>query len=65
MAPPARGDRRAAAVQPGAAHRPLFQRAQELTMLEHSPEHIAARVTDEAGRVFDLLEPGLGDYAIA
>ncbi|MGV9637241.1 hypothetical protein ACWDO0_24000 [Nocardia rhamnosiphila] len=61
MAPPARGDRRAAAVQPGAAHRPLFQRAQELTMLEH----IAARVTDEAGRVFDLLEPGLGDYAIA
>ncbi|WP_281181662.1 hypothetical protein [Nocardia rhamnosiphila] len=30
-------------------------------MLEHSPEHIAARVTDEAGRVFDLLEPGLGE----
>lgn len=34
-------------------------------MLEHSPEHIAARVIDEAGRVFDLLEPGLGDDAIA
>ncbi|MEU4839223.1 TetR/AcrR family transcriptional regulator [Nocardia testacea] len=57
--------RRAAAAQFGAAHRLLFQRVQELTMLGHSPAHIVARAIDEAGRVFDLLEPALGDYAIA
>ncbi|NKY58511.1 TetR/AcrR family transcriptional regulator [Nocardia flavorosea] len=57
--------RRAAAAQFGAAHRLLFQRIQELTLRGRSPGRMVATVIDEATQVFDLLEPALGDYAIA
>lgn len=57
--------RRAAAAQLGVAHRLLFQRVQELTLEGHAHRRIAATVTAEAARVFDLLEPALGGYAIA
>lgn len=57
--------RRAAAAQFGAAHRLLFQRVQELTLRGLPVERIVARTVEDAGRVFDLLEPGLGDYAVA
>ncbi|WP_068014251.1 TetR/AcrR family transcriptional regulator [Nocardia mexicana] len=57
--------RRAAAAQLGSAHRLLFQRVQELTMQGRSRRRIAATVQDEAARVFGLMEPALGDYAIA
>ncbi|AYF78053.1 TetR/AcrR family transcriptional regulator [Nocardia yunnanensis] len=57
--------RRAAAAQFGAAHRLLFQRVQELTLQGLSRKRIAATVVGEANQVFDLLEPALGDYAIA
>lgn len=57
--------RRAAAAQFGAAHHLLFQRVQELTLAGQSRKRIVATVIDEANQVFDLLEPALGDYAIA
>ncbi|WP_280384599.1 TetR/AcrR family transcriptional regulator [Nocardia wallacei] len=57
--------RRAAAAQLGAAHRLLFQRVQELTLQGRSRRRIATAATDAAHRVFGLLEPALGDYAIA
>ncbi|WP_029927562.1 TetR/AcrR family transcriptional regulator [Nocardia otitidiscaviarum] len=56
--------RRAAAAQLGAAHRLLFQRIQELTLQGRSRDSLVAIVIDEAEKVFDLLEPALGDYAI-
>ncbi|TDC21062.1 TetR family transcriptional regulator [Streptomyces sp. 8K308] len=54
---------RAVAAQLGAAHRVLFQRIQELTLAGQDNDRIAAAVAPEAARVFDLLEPALGDYA--
>nr|WP_246461069.1 TetR/AcrR family transcriptional regulator [Nocardia transvalensis] len=57
--------RRAAAAQFGAAHRLLFQRVQELTLRGMSRTRIAATVREEADRIFGMLEPGLGDYAVA
>ncbi|MFJ1457277.1 TetR/AcrR family transcriptional regulator [Nocardia sp. N2S4-5] len=57
--------RRAAAAQFGAAHRLLFQRVQELTLRGMARRRIVTTITDEAARVFDMLEPGLGDYAVA
>ncbi|MFF7795846.1 TetR family transcriptional regulator [Streptomyces sp. NPDC007991] len=56
---------RAVAAQLGAAHRVLFQRIQELTLAGHDNAHIADLVGPEAAEVFDLLEPALGDYAVA
>ncbi|MFI7504738.1 TetR/AcrR family transcriptional regulator [Streptomyces sp. NPDC049687] len=56
---------RAVAAQLGAAHRLLFERIQELTLADHDNEHIAAVITHEATQVFALLEPALGDYAVA
>ncbi|MBF6176557.1 TetR/AcrR family transcriptional regulator [Nocardia blacklockiae] len=57
--------RRAAAAQFGAAHRLLFQRVQELTLRGTARKRIAATVRAEAVRVFDMLEPALGEYAVA
>ncbi|MBT2382437.1 TetR/AcrR family transcriptional regulator [Streptomyces sp. ISL-11] len=54
---------RATAAQLGAAHRLLFQRIQELTLTGHDNASIAALVTEDADRVFGLLEPSLADYA--
>ncbi|WP_037672506.1 TetR/AcrR family transcriptional regulator [Streptomyces griseus] len=56
---------RAVAAQLGAAHRLLFRRIQDLTLAGHDNTHIAAVITREATQVFALLEPALGDYAIA
>ncbi|MFE0043697.1 TetR/AcrR family transcriptional regulator [Streptomyces albireticuli] len=56
---------RAAAAQLGAAHRVLFGRIQELTLAGRPPQEIAALVTEDAARVFGLLQPSLGDYAPA
>ncbi|MGW7486255.1 TetR/AcrR family transcriptional regulator [Streptomyces sp. NPDC054786] len=55
---------RAAAAQLAAAHRLLFSRIQELTLAGHDNDHIAATLAAESVRVFDQLEPALGDYAI-
>ncbi|MBH1935276.1 TetR family transcriptional regulator [Streptomyces sp. AV19] len=55
---------RAAAAQLGAAHRVLFQRIQELTLAGEGNARIADLVADDAERVFGLLEPSLGDYAV-
>lgn len=57
--------RRAAATQLASAHRLLFQRVQELTLERKSRRRIADTVRAEATYTFDLLEPALGDYAIA
>lgn len=57
--------RRAAAAQLGAAHRLLFQRVQELTLRGQPRKSIVATVLNEANQIFDLLEPALGDYAVA
>ncbi|WP_238845292.1 TetR/AcrR family transcriptional regulator [Nocardia terpenica] len=57
--------RRAAATQLGSAHRLLFQRVQELTLGGRSRRRTADTVRAEATYIFDLLEPALGDYAIA
>ncbi|MEU9121012.1 TetR family transcriptional regulator [Streptomyces sp. NPDC048506] len=55
---------RAAAAQLAAAHRLLFSRIQELTLAGRDGDRIAAILDTEAARVFDRLEPGLGDYAV-
>ncbi|KZM70302.1 TetR/AcrR family transcriptional regulator [Nocardia terpenica] len=57
--------RRAAATQLASAHRLLFQRVQELTLERRSRQRIADTARAEATYIFDLLEPALGDYAIA
>ncbi|ATL72195.1 TetR family transcriptional regulator [Nocardia terpenica] len=57
--------RRAAATQLASAHRLLFQRVQELTLERKSRRQIADTVRAEATYIFDLLEPALGNYAIA
>jgi AcrR family transcriptional regulator len=49
----------------GAVHRVLFQRIQELTLAGHTDDEVAGIVGPEAVRAFDLLEPALGDYAVA
>ncbi|MDX3458125.1 TetR/AcrR family transcriptional regulator [Streptomyces sp. ME02-8801-2C] len=49
----------------GAVHRVLFGRLQDLTLAGHTNDEIAEIVTGEAARAFDLLEPALGDYAVA
>ncbi|WP_033436302.1 TetR/AcrR family transcriptional regulator [Saccharothrix sp. NRRL B-16314] len=54
---------RAVATQLGAAHRLLFGEVLRLTVAGHDNAGIAATVTRAAERVFDLLEPALGDYA--
>jgi AcrR family transcriptional regulator len=55
---------RAVATQLGAAHRLLFGEALRLTVEGHDNPYIATTVTRAAERVFDLLEPTLGSYAI-
>ncbi|WP_435284659.1 TetR/AcrR family transcriptional regulator [Streptomyces koelreuteriae] len=49
----------------GAVHRVLFQRIQNLTLAGHTNDEIATTLAKEAARAFDLLEPAIGDYAIA
>lgn len=44
--------------------RVLFRRIQELTLAGRTDD-IAQGVADEAARAFDMLEPALGDYAVA
>lgn len=55
---------RAAAALLGAVHRVLFQRIQELTLAGRDNTQIAAVVSDEGERAFDLLGPALADYAV-
>ncbi len=49
----------------GAVHRTLFGRIQHLTLAGGSNDEIARTVAPEAAQAFDLLEPALGDYAVA
>jgi fido (protein-threonine AMPylation protein) len=49
----------------GAVHRVLFQRIQDLTLAGHTNDEIARTMANEAARAFGLLEPAVGDYAIA
>ncbi|TXS58253.1 TetR/AcrR family transcriptional regulator [Streptomyces sp. t39] len=49
----------------GAVHRVLFGRIQDLTLAGRGNEEIAHTVGTEARRAFDVLEPALGDYAVA
>ncbi|MGW2339418.1 TetR/AcrR family transcriptional regulator [Streptomyces sp. NPDC001661] len=49
----------------GTVHRLLFQRIQDLTLAGRSQTGIARIVTEEAEAAFGLLEPALGDYAVA
>ncbi|MFI1400848.1 TetR/AcrR family transcriptional regulator [Streptomyces sp. NPDC020681] len=56
---------RTAAALLGAMHRVLFRRIQELTLAGRTNDDIAQAVGDEAARAFDMLEPALGDYAVA
>ncbi|NBE50683.1 TetR/AcrR family transcriptional regulator [Streptomyces boluensis] len=49
----------------GTVHRILFQRIQDLTLADRPNEEIAGTVTEEAARAFDMLEPALGQYAVA
>ncbi|MCK2221313.1 TetR/AcrR family transcriptional regulator [Actinomadura sp. ATCC 31491] len=55
---------RAVAAVLAGAHRVLFQQVMELTMAGTADHEIAAAVTEAARRVFDLLEPSLGGYAV-
>lgn len=55
---------RAAAALLGAVHRVLFQRIQELTLAGRDNTQIAAVVSAEGKRAFDLLGPALADYAV-
>jgi hypothetical protein len=48
-----------------ATHRMLFRRIQELTLIGWDNSQIAAVMSAEAERAFDLLEPSLADYATA
>lgn len=56
--------RRTAAAQLGAAYRLLFARIQELQLSGASRRHSTTTVIAEAERIFDLLEPTLGDYGV-
>ncbi len=56
--------RRTAAAQLGAACRLLFDRIQELQLRGESRRRVTATVLAEAERIFDLLEPALGDYGV-
>ncbi|MEV5649705.1 TetR/AcrR family transcriptional regulator [Nocardia sp. NPDC052254] len=56
--------RRTAAAQLSAAYRLLFARIQELQLSGATRPDITATVTADAERIFDLLEPALGDYGI-
>ncbi|WP_328635087.1 hypothetical protein [Streptomyces sp. NBC_00356] len=42
-----------------------FQRIQDLTLAGRPDDEIAATVIEEADKAFGLLEPALGDYAVA
>jgi hypothetical protein len=52
-------------VCPRGPHRVLFRRIQELTLAGRTNDYIAQAVADEAARAFGMLEPALGDYAVA
>ncbi|WP_275294936.1 TetR/AcrR family transcriptional regulator [Amycolatopsis sp. La24] len=56
---------RTAAAVLGAVHHSLFQRIEELTLAGRPADEVAETVAAEAARAFDLLEPALGDYAVA
>ncbi|WOX20839.1 TetR/AcrR family transcriptional regulator [Streptomyces solicathayae] len=64
-APPDDITARTAAGLLGTVHRILFQRIQDLTLAGHPNSKITETITAEATRAFDLLEPSLGDYAVA
>lgn len=49
----------------GAVHRTLFHRIQLLTLAGRSNDDIAQTIAPEATQAFALLEPALGDYAVA
>lgn len=49
----------------GAVHRTLFHRIQLLTLAGQSNDDIAQTVAPEAAQAFDLLDPALGNYAVA
>jgi AcrR family transcriptional regulator len=49
----------------GAVHRTLFHRIQLLTLAGRSNDDIARTIAPEATQAFALLEPALGDYAVA
>ncbi|WP_147915708.1 TetR/AcrR family transcriptional regulator [Ruania zhangjianzhongii] len=49
----------------GAVHRILFQRIQELTLGGERAELIADAVAADAAQAFGLLEPALGEFAVA
>ncbi|OKK04547.1 TetR family transcriptional regulator [Streptomyces sp. CB03234] len=55
---------RTAAALLAAVHRTLFQRIQELTLAGRDNPDIAAVLTEETTRAFDLLEPALAHYAV-
>ncbi|MGV9771805.1 TetR/AcrR family transcriptional regulator [Streptosporangium sp. NPDC003464] len=55
---------RAVATQLGGAHRVLFTEVQRRTLDGLSNEEIATAVAGSARRVFDLLEPSVGGYAV-
>lgn len=48
-----------------AVHRVLFQRIQELTLGGQRTDLIADTVAAEAAQGFGLLEPALGEFAVA
>lgn len=54
----------AAGAQLGAVYRLLFARIQELQLSGASRRHVAMTIAAEAERIFDLVEPALGDYAV-
>ncbi|MFF8830931.1 TetR/AcrR family transcriptional regulator [Streptomyces sp. NPDC015131] len=64
-APPGDITARTAAALLAAATRVLFDRVQELTLAGAPGDEIARTVSAEADRAFALLEPALGDYAVA
>ncbi|WP_409463067.1 TetR/AcrR family transcriptional regulator [Amycolatopsis sp. GA6-003] len=49
----------------GAVHHILFRRIEELTLAGRPVDEVAETVAAEAAQAFDLLEPSLGDYAVA
>lgn len=49
----------------GAIHHILFQRIEELTLAGRPVDEVAETVAAEAAQAFDLLEPSLGNYAVA
>ncbi|GAB3209187.1 TetR/AcrR family transcriptional regulator [Marinactinospora thermotolerans] len=55
---------RAAAALLAAAHRVLFEETVRLTLQGRGADRIAAELTNAAERIFGLLRPALGDYAV-